>query len=103
MAAKKNRAAFGERMVQAAREAAAIARGEADPATYRVVAPVDVDVGAIRRELKLTQDEFSARFGLPIGTVRDWEQHRRQPDQAARVLLQIIRKEPKAAERALKA
>jgi putative transcriptional regulator len=50
----------------------------------------------------LTQEEFAARYGLPAATIRDWEQKRRQPDGAARVLLQIIKKEPKAAARALK-
>jgi DNA-binding transcriptional regulator YiaG len=49
-------------------------------------------VAAIRRELGLTQEEFAGRVGLPVGTIRDWEQHRRQPDDAARVLLQIIGK-----------
>jgi putative transcriptional regulator len=51
----------------------------------------------------LTQEEFAARVGRPAGTIRDWEQHRRQPDGAARVLSQIIGKEPKAAARALRA
>jgi putative transcriptional regulator len=69
--------------------------------TYRVYVPADVDVGAIRREQGLTQEEFAARFGLPVATIRDWEQNRRQPDDAARVLLQIIKREPKAAARAL--
>jgi putative transcriptional regulator len=43
------------------------------------------------------------RFGLQLGTVRDWEQRKRQPDGAARVLLTVIDKEPEAVERALKA
>jgi putative transcriptional regulator len=98
----KKKASLGERFIRAAREGRAIARGEADPSTYRVFVPADVDVGAIRREQGLTQDEFAARYGLPAATVRDWEQRRRQPDGAARALLQIIKKEPKAAARALK-
>jgi putative transcriptional regulator len=83
-------------------DAVAIARGEADPKTYRVHVPAEVDVRKIRTRLKLSQAEFSARFGLPVATVRDWEQNRRQPEGPARVLLQVINKEPQAVTRALR-
>jgi putative transcriptional regulator len=33
----------------------------------------------IRRKLGLSQEEFAQRFRLPLGTLRDWEQHRREP------------------------
>ncbi len=84
-------------------DAIAIARGEANPATYQVHAPADVDVLKIRRRMGLTREEFVMRFGLNLGTVRDWEQHKRRPDGAARVLLVIIDKEPAAVTRALAA
>src|SRR5260370_26406143 len=84
-------------------DAIAIAKGEADPATYRVHAPADVDVGKIRKSLGLTREAFAMRFGLQLGTVRDWEQHKRKPDGAARVLLTVIEKEPEAVTRALAA
>ncbi len=35
----------------------------------------------IRRALQLTQEEFAARFHIPLGTLRDWEQGRAEPDQ----------------------
>ena len=92
---------LGKRLVKAAEEALAIARGEADPATYRVHVPADVDVRKIRKELKLSQAEFAAKFGLSAATVRDWEQNRRKPEGAARVLLHVIKKEPDAVRRAL--
>jgi putative transcriptional regulator len=38
----------------------------------------------IRRALGLSQEEFAARFHLPLGALRDWEQGRRDPDTAAR-------------------
>ena len=60
-------------------DAIAIARGEADRASYRVHVPSDVDVGRIRRRLKLSQSEFAARFGIAPGTLRDWEQKRKHP------------------------
>jgi putative transcriptional regulator len=59
-------------------------------------------VRALRMKLKLTQQEFAARFHLPIGTVRDWEQGAHRPDKAAQVLLAVIAKDPEAVARALK-
>jgi putative transcriptional regulator len=94
---------LGKRLIRAAKEARAIARGEADPATYRVHVPASINVKAIRRRLNLSQGQFSARFGIPVGTLRDWEQYRRVPEGPARVLLTVIAKEPKAVERALSA
>ena len=41
----------------------------------------------IRRKLGLSQEEFARRFQIPLGTLTDWEQHRREPDQAARAYL----------------
>jgi putative transcriptional regulator len=101
MTAKKKTSRAGSRIIQGAREALAIARGEADPKTYRVHVPDEVDVRAIRASLKLSQSEFSRRFGIPPGTLRDWEQGRRQPEGPARVLLMVIREEPEAVRRAL--
>lgn len=84
-------------------DAIAIAKGEADPATYRVHAPSDIDVLKIRTNMGLTREAFAMRFGLKLGTVRDWEQHKRRPEGAARVLLTVIEKEPEAVTRALAA
>jgi putative transcriptional regulator len=55
----------------------------------------------IRRKLGLSQDEFAQRFQIPLGTLRDWEQHRREPDQAARAYLIVIEREHEAVDRAL--
>jgi putative transcriptional regulator len=92
---------LGKRLIKAAREARAIARGEADPATYRVHVSADIDVQKIRRKLGLSQAAFAARFGIPPGTLRDWEQRRRKPEGPARVLLTVIKEEPEAVSRAL--
>ena len=59
------------------------------------------DAKAIRTALHLTQHEFATTFQLSLATVRDWEQGRFQPDQAARTLLRVIAREPKAVKRAL--
>jgi putative transcriptional regulator len=92
---------LGKRLIQAARESRAIARGEADPKTYRVHVPAEIDVRKIRKRLKLSQGEFAAKFGIPAATLRDWEQNRRKPEGAARVLLKVIKEEPEAVSRAL--
>jgi putative transcriptional regulator len=55
----------------------------------------------IRRALGLTQEAFSARFQIPLGTLRDWEQRRAEPDQTARAYLKAIAGDPDAVRRAL--
>ena len=90
---------FGEDLIQSAQEALAVARGECEPA--RVITPTTIDVAAIRKELGLSQQKFAERFGLTAALVRDWEQKRRNPDQAARTLLTVIARDPQAVERAL--
>jgi len=55
----------------------------------------------IRRALELTQEEFSARFHIPLGTLRDWEQGRAEPDQPTRAYLRIIAREPDRVSRIL--
>lgn len=54
-----------------------------------------------RRALALTQMRFSARFNIPIGTLRDWEQGRSEPDQTARAYLALIAKDPVGVSRIL--
>ena len=75
---------LGERLIKAAKEGRAIVRGEADPATYRVHVPAEVDVRKIRNAMKMSQAQFAARFGLSAATIREWEQNRRKPEGAAR-------------------
>lgn len=55
----------------------------------------------LRISLMLTQEEFAARYHIPLGTLRDWEQHRSEPDQAARAYLKVIAREPDMVARAL--
>ena len=58
-------------------------------------------VKVMRRALRLTQEEFSARFRIPLGTLRDWEQGKSEPDQAARAYLTVIARDPEAVRKAL--
>ncbi|HEY1247321.1 MAG TPA: transcriptional regulator [Hyphomicrobiaceae bacterium] len=57
----------------------------------------------IRWKLGLSQTEFAEVFRIPAGTLRDWEQHRREPDQAAQAYLEVIARNPDAVIEALKA
>ena len=57
----------------------------------------------LRRALGLTQEEFAARYHIPLGTLRDWEQGRTEPDQPARAYLHVIARDPEGVRRALEA
>ena len=55
----------------------------------------------LRRALALTQEEFAARYHIPLATLRDWEQGRSEPDQPARAYLTVIARDPEGVRRAL--
>ena len=50
----------------------------------------------LRERLGLTQEEFGEMYGIPVGTLRDWEQRRKMPDATARAYLMVIERDPKA-------
>jgi putative transcriptional regulator len=76
----------------------AIAFAKGDASRGRVAKPLDVK--AIRAASgKKTQAAFASAYRLPLGTVRDWEQHRRQPDAPARVLLAMIEADAQTVEK----
>jgi putative transcriptional regulator len=63
---------------------------------------VDVpDVRAIRRQLRMSQQEFARTYRIPLATLKNWEQGRRQPDAPAAAYLQVIAKHPREAREAL--
>jgi putative transcriptional regulator len=83
-------------------DALAYAKGDrARGVAHLVRVPEEVDVRALRKRFKLSQAQFAAKFGLDSRALQQWEQKRRHPDRATRVLLTVIDKEPKAVERAL--
>jgi putative transcriptional regulator len=76
--------------------AAALSDPDAQPMT-----PAQLDIAGrvprvrtLRRALSLTQEEFSARYHIPLGTLRDWEQGRCEPDQPSRAYLKVIAHDP---------
>ena len=90
-------------MTEAERHAAAMADPDARPMTDAewARAPRVPQVSIIRRALKLSQEQFATTFHIPIGTIRDWEQGRYEPDAAARAYLRVIAREPNTVRRAL--
>ncbi len=58
-------------------------------------------IKALRRALGLTQEEFAMRYRIPLGTLRDWEQGRSEPDQPARAYLEVIAADPEGVSRSL--
>ena len=83
---------IGKRLISAAKEAAAIAKGDKEPA--RIFVPSDIDVKEIRRNLHLTQDDFASEFGFTVNQIRDWEQLRTRPTGGARAYLLLVESEP---------
>ena len=92
----------GERILRSIEQARAFARGETTEG-FIVHVPKQVDVKDIRQKTGLSQEAFARRFGFTAAAVRDWEQGRRQPEQAARVLLLVIAHNPDAVTAALAA
>ena len=92
----------GERILRSIEQARAFAHGETTEG-FIVHVPKQVDVKDIRAKTGLTQEAFARRFGFTAAAVRDWEQGRRQPEQAARVLLLVIAHNPDAVTEALAA
>jgi putative transcriptional regulator len=92
-------------MSEAEVEAAALSDPDARPLTDEEWARVKLTPRAkvIRRALGLTQEAFAARYHIPVGTLRDWEQGRATPDQPARAYLRAIAGDPIGVSRALEA
>jgi len=61
------------------------------------------NVKRLREGLGMTQEEFAATYRIPVGTLRDWEQRRKNPDATARAYLIVIDKDPKAVAALLNA
>src|SRR5581483_10475295 len=83
-------------MKPAAVEPAARADRDAQPLTESDLTRMKRSPRAkvFRRALLLTQEEFAARYHIPLGTLRDWEQGRAEPDQPTRAYLLLIARDP---------
>jgi len=83
-------------------DAAAYFNGDASRGRATVIDVNELDVGAIRDKVGLSQDDFANAFGVSVGTLRNWEQGRNRPDGPARALLTVIDRDPAAVLRALR-
>ena len=54
---------------------------------------------AVRKELQKTQSNFAKLLGIPVGTLRDWEQGRKQPDSTAVTLIKVAKIHPEVLEK----
>ena len=61
-----------------------------------------VNVKRLREKLSLTQEEFAAAYRIPLGTLRDWEQRRKNPGATARAYLTVIQRNPEVVAQLLK-
>lgn len=75
-------------------------RGEEVPGLRYHPAPHE-DAAAIRKRTGLSQAAFAKQIGVPVATLRNWEQRRRYPDGPARVLLALLAKDPDIVARTL--
>jgi putative transcriptional regulator len=90
-------------MTSAAVERAALADPDARPLTRADMKRMKrtPQPKIIRRALRLTQEQFAARYRIPLGTLRDWEQGRAIPDRPAHAYLTVIARSPHEVQRAL--
>lgn len=80
-------------LLQGVRDAGAYLRGDKRGVT-RIDRIEPDSIAVVRTKLKLSQSEFARMLGISVDTLQNWEQGRRQPSGAARVLLRVVAKHP---------
>jgi len=81
-------------LLESVRQGGAIVRGKMPPS--RAFEFAEPNVRLIRERYGLTQEKFAHLIGISVATLRNWEQGRRKPEGAARVLLQVAARHPEA-------
>lgn len=90
---------FGEALLESLEEARAWKRGELALETVNIDPMPPQRIRAIRKKVAKSAKEFEHRFGIPAATINNWEQGRRKPDPAGRLLLQTIEVAPEVVEK----
>lgn len=90
-----------DELLQSVREMQAIRAGTMKPARVTKLTPEHPRM--VRARLGMTQEEFSKMLGVPLGTLRNWEQGTREPVGAAKALLRVAAKHPDIVRRTLAA
>ncbi|MDB5514284.1 MAG: family transcriptional regulator, partial [Tardiphaga sp.] len=85
---------FEDELVESLQQAAAHAKGRKVKG-MRVTRMEIPDVKAIRRSLRMSQHRFAEAFRIPLPTIKNWEQGRRNPDAPAAAYLLAIKRRPK--------
>ena len=95
------RTELGREIETALGEVLAHVRGESELPCRIVDDPAAGRIVALRKRFRLSRQKFAERFGLDARALQDWEQGRRVPDRAARVLLTVIDRDPESVVKAL--
>lgn len=74
----------------------AITHAKGEKVAVKIFKPEEVDVSDLRRSMSMTQEQFAARFGFSVATLRHWERGDRKPQGASLVLLNVIKRAPEA-------
>ena len=90
-----------DELLEGVREAGAVMRGERQ--AHRESRLEMPDVKSIRRELRLSEEQFARLLGVRPATVRNWQNGKRRPGGAAFVLLRVAEKHPEALLEAVNA
>ena len=88
-------------LLESGRQMKAIREGKMKPARVTKLTPDHPR--AVRSRLNMTQEEFARMLGVPLGTLRNWEQGLREPVGAAKALLRVAAKHPDIVRRTLAA
>src|ERR1700746_1062939 len=86
---------FSKELIESLTEACEHAEGK--PSEVRVHVVEIPDVRAIRRQLRMSQQEFARVYRIPLARLKNWEQGRRQPDAPTAAYLRLIAKSPREA------
>lgn len=94
---------FGTALIEALEEVAAWKRGEIELEVVEYPDPMPAEqIKAIRKKVARSAKDFERRFGIPASTLNNWEQGRRRPDPASRLLLRVIEAAPETVEKVAK-
>lgn len=88
-------------IIKGAEDALAYLRGEKNRGRAHKVRMKEVDVKAIRSELRMTQEVFAETFAIPVSTLKKWEANQRVPEGPTKAYLMVIAKNPEAVQSAL--
>ena len=95
---RTGKSTFGAELIEGMELVLAHSRGEVE---LEQVWPKPIDIKAIRRQVKMSQTEFSRAYCISKRALQEWEQGGRQPDSAARAYLTVIAREPTLVREAL--